>query len=89
MEIGQASERELLSLWKETEETMKSITHFFYNNTKAGSVEFWTLNKDNEFAHGYSSVFENNELTYDEETISSDLDLIIDSVGYVLKGGLL
>lgn len=41
------------------------------------------------FAHGYSSMFANNELTYDEDTILSDLDLIFNGVVYALKGGLL
>ncbi len=40
------------------------------------------------FAHGYSTMFANNEMTYDEETVSSDLDLIFDGVVYKLKGGL-
>lgn len=40
------------------------------------------------FAHGYASMFANNELTYHEETISSDLDLIFDGVIYGLKGGV-
>lgn len=40
------------------------------------------------FAHGYSSMFANNEMTYDEKSISADLDLIFDGVIYALKGGL-
>lgn len=39
--------------------------------------------------HGYSSMFANNELAYDEETITSDLDLIFNGVVYALKGGSL
>lgn len=39
-------------------------------------------------AHGYASMFANNEMAYDEETISSDLDLIFNGSVYALKGGL-
>lgn len=39
------------------------------------------------FAHGYASMFANNDLEYDEETILSDLDLIFDSMLCALKGG--
>ena len=35
-------------------------------------------------AHGYA----NNEMTYDEQTIISDLDLVFDGTVYSLKGGL-
>lgn len=40
------------------------------------------------FAHGYASMFANNDMEYDEETILSDLDLIFDGTLYALKGGL-
>ncbi len=39
-------------------------------------------------AHGYASMFANNEMVYDEQTILSDLDLIFDGAVYALKGGL-
>ena len=39
-------------------------------------------------AHGYASMFANNEMTYDEQTIISDLDLVFDGTVYSLKGGL-
>lgn len=38
-------------------------------------------------AHGYASMLANNEMAYDEETISSDLDLIFHGAVYALKGG--
>lgn len=38
-------------------------------------------------AHGYASMFANNEMACDEEIISSDLDLIFNGAVYVLKGG--
>lgn len=37
-------------------------------------------------AHGYASMFANNEMAYDAETISSDLDLIYDGLICALKG---
>lgn len=40
------------------------------------------------FAHGYASMFANNEMEYDEEAILSDLDLIFEGALYALKGGL-
>lgn len=40
------------------------------------------------FAHGYASMFANNDMEYNEETILSDLDLIFDGTLYALKGGL-
>ena len=40
------------------------------------------------FAYGYASMFANNDMEYDEETILSDLDLIFDGTLYSLKGGL-
>lgn len=39
-------------------------------------------------AHGYASMLANNEITYDEETISSDLNLMFNGSVYALKGGL-
>lgn len=39
-------------------------------------------------AHGYASMLANNEMAFDEETISSDLDLIFYGAVYALKGGL-
>ena len=39
-------------------------------------------------AHGCASMFANNEMTYDEQTIISDLDLVFDGTVYSLKGGL-
>jgi len=33
-------------------------------------------------------MFANNEMTYDEQTIISDLDLVFDGTVYSLKGGL-
>lgn len=38
-------------------------------------------------AHGYASMFANNELAYDEETIISDLGLIFTGAIYTFKGG--
>lgn len=40
------------------------------------------------FAHGYASMFANNDIEYDEETILSDLKLIFDGMLYALKGGI-
>lgn len=40
------------------------------------------------FAHGYASMFANNDMEYDEETILSDLDLIFNGTLYALKGGM-
>ncbi|WP_343208828.1 hypothetical protein [Anaerolentibacter hominis] len=40
------------------------------------------------FAHGYASMFANNDMEYDEETILSDLDLIFEGTLYALKGGM-
>lgn len=39
-------------------------------------------------AHGYASMFANNEIAYDEQTVSSDLDLIFDGAVYASRGGL-
>lgn len=39
-------------------------------------------------AHGYASMFANNEMPYDGELISSDLDLIFNGAVYALKEGL-
>lgn len=39
-------------------------------------------------AHGYASMFANNEMEYDEESVSSDLDLIFNGAVYAVKGGL-
>lgn len=39
-------------------------------------------------AHGYATMLANNEMVYDEKTISSDLDLIFSSTVHALKGGL-
>lgn len=39
------------------------------------------------FAHGYASMFANNDMQYDEKIILSDLDLIFDGTLYALKGG--
>lgn len=38
------------------------------------------------FAHGYASMFANNEMEYEEETILADLDLIFEGAVYALKG---
>lgn len=40
------------------------------------------------FAHGYATMFANNDMEYDEETIKSDLDLIFNGTLYALKGGM-
>lgn len=40
------------------------------------------------FAHGYASMFANNDMEYDEETILSDLSLIFDGTLYALRGGI-
>lgn len=40
------------------------------------------------FAHGYASMFANNDMEYKEEIISSDLDLIFEGTLYALKGGI-
>ena len=37
------------------------------------------------FTHGYSSMFANNELEYDEKTILSDFNLVFDGLIYALK----
>lgn len=39
------------------------------------------------FAHGYASMYANNELAYDENVILSDLDLIFSGMLAALKGG--
>lgn len=39
-------------------------------------------------AHGYASMFANNEMTYDEQTMISDLDLVFEGTVYSLKGDL-
>lgn len=39
-------------------------------------------------AHGYASMLANNEMAYDVQTISSDLDLIFNGAVYALKEGL-
>lgn len=39
-------------------------------------------------AHGYASMFANNEMTYDEQTIISDLDLVFEGTVYSSKGDL-
>lgn len=39
-------------------------------------------------AHGYASMFANNEMAYDAETVSSDLDLIFKGLVCAVKGGL-
>lgn len=39
-------------------------------------------------AHGYASMFANNEMTYEEQTIVSDLGLVFEGIVYTLKGGL-
>lgn len=39
-------------------------------------------------AHGYASMFANNEMTYDEQAIISDLDLVFEGTVYSLKGDL-
>jgi len=39
-------------------------------------------------AHGYASMFANNEMTYEEQTILFDLELVFKGVIYTLKGGL-
>lgn len=39
------------------------------------------------FAHGYASMFANNELVYDENAISADLELIFAGMLSALKGG--
>lgn len=38
-------------------------------------------------AHGYASMFANNEMTYDEKTIESDLDLVFKGSVQSIKGG--
>lgn len=38
-------------------------------------------------AHGYASMFANNEMTYDEQTIISDLDLVFDGTVYSIRVG--
>lgn len=39
-------------------------------------------------AHGYASMLANNEMAYDEKTISSDLDLIFHGAVFAVKGGV-
>ncbi len=39
------------------------------------------------FAHGYASMFANNELAYDESVILSDLELVFTGMLSALKGG--
>lgn len=39
------------------------------------------------FAHGYASMFANNDLTYDEEAIAADLELVFAGALCTLKGG--
>ena len=38
-------------------------------------------------AHGYASMFANNEMEYDEQTVLSDLSLIFDGAVKALRGG--
>lgn len=38
--------------------------------------------------HGYASMFANNEMAYDEQTILSDLDLVFSGTICALKGGI-
>ena len=38
-------------------------------------------------AHGYASMFANNEMEYDEQTVLSDLGLIFDGAVKALRGG--
>lgn len=53
-------------------------------NTKQAKTIFRSLFL---FVHGYASMFANNEMVYDEQTISSDLDLIFNGIVNTLKGG--
>lgn len=39
-------------------------------------------------AHGYASMYANNEMEYDEEAVSSDLAFIFNGAVYAAKGGL-
>lgn len=39
-------------------------------------------------AHGYASMFANNEMEYDEQTVVSDLEFILDGAVKALKGDL-
>ena len=54
-------------------------------NTEQAKIIFRSLFL---IAHGYASMFANNEMEYDEQTVLSDLSLIFDGVVKVLKGGL-
>ena len=46
MSIRQASEDEMLALWKETVDNMRPTTAFFYENIKNNNAEFWTYDED-------------------------------------------
>lgn len=39
-------------------------------------------------AHGYASMYANNEMAYDGETVSSDLDFIFNGALCAMKGGI-
>ncbi|MGL5676542.1 MAG: TetR/AcrR family transcriptional regulator [Cellulosilyticaceae bacterium] len=39
-------------------------------------------------AHGYASMLANNDMAYDEQTIVSNLDLIVKGTLYALQGGV-
>lgn len=53
-------------------------------NTEQAKIIFRSLFL---IAHGYASMFANNEMEYDEQTVLSDLSLIFDGTVKALRGG--
>ena len=54
-------------------------------NTEQAKIIFRSLFL---IAHGYASMFANNEMEYDEQTVLADLGLIFDGTVKTLKGGI-
>lgn len=54
-------------------------------NTEQAKIIFRSLFL---IAHGYASMFANNEMEYDEQTVLADLGLIFDGAVKTLRGGI-
>lgn len=54
-------------------------------NTEQAKIIFRSLFL---LAHGYASMFANNEMEYDEQTVLADLGLIFDGAVKTLRGGI-
>jgi ribosomal protein S18 acetylase RimI-like enzyme len=50
MLIRQATEEEMLALWRETSDAMRPTTAFFYENIKNKNAQFWTYDDDGRLA---------------------------------------